>query len=392
MYKIQRSVDQTKQSDFKSKNQVDHLKNQLINYIYTSIDISRFKYELLQYENTLNQLIRQRYFVSANFSGSNCLLVFTTIKGKYHSFMVDRKLLSYNLSKIDMSKIYINNINVKLDTSIYSGSIFDGIYIQTKSEKLFLITDIYLFRGQDFSNSKINDKLFIIKKYLDVNYSQSENDNDIILTVNKLFDIHETENLISNVIPQYKDYSVRGICFYPETSGTKLIFMFGNENRDEKQKSQNNNLNTEIKNIPQTINEHKKTEYKKSDNSSEESSIEHHIKLNKEKVSIPVKHYLPKSGVDCKSYTFEMKKTDKPDVYELFVVTLSSDKKKLKRQKVGIALVPSKYRSDWCKKTLDTSEGSVLVNCIYHDDKQKWEPTDISTATKPSFVSQFDVK
>lgn len=385
MYRIQKP-NENRLVESKSNNQIDHLKTQLINYIYSTVDISRFKFDLLKFDNQLPLLLKQKYFVSANFSGSNCLLVFVTIKGKYHSFLVERKSLSYNLSKVDMAKVAITNISVKLDASIYSGSIFDGIYIQTKNEKLFVICDIYQLRGQDQTSARLDSKLITIKKYLDVNYTQSENSNDLILSVNKLFNIDKTDHLISDVIPSLKEYNVRGICFYPETSGTKLIFMFDNDSRnDEKEKSNP---------IPITQNLFKKnnhqSEQSKSNSSEGTSPVENLIKINKEKIINKSVCYIPKKNTDPKTYTFEMKKTDKPDVYDLNIVKYASDNVKLKRVKVGIAYVPSKSKSEWCHSIFESKE-SQLVNCIYHKDKQKWEPIDIDkTAKRPSLADDFD--
>ena len=212
-------------------NGVDQFKKQLVDYVYSSVNISKFKYELLQYDSELSQLLKQKYFVSVNFSGSNCLLVFTKIKDKYHSYLIDRKTLSYDPSKIDITKVKTTNVKVKLDHSVYLGTIFDGIYIQTKDEKLFVITDIYLFRGEDFTNTHLDTKLLTIFSYLKSNYDDDDKDNNIILTVNKLFDFDKAGHLVNTVIPNMKNTFIRGICFYPEISGTKLIYLFGNETR-----------------------------------------------------------------------------------------------------------------------------------------------------------------
>ena len=401
MYRIQKSVE-NKLLESKSNTQINHLKTQMINYIYTTVDISRFKFDLLKYDNQLSLLLKQKYFVSANFSGSNCLLVFTTIKGKYHSFLVERKSLSYNLSKVDMSKVNIINVSIKLDSSIYSGSIFDGIYIQTKNEKLFVICDIYQMRGQDFTNTKIDSKLLTIKKYLDVNYVQSDNNGELALSVNKLFEIDQTDHLIADVIPSIKDFSVRGISFYPETSGTKLIFMFDNESRnEEKDKTQiipinGHQINQINHSVPQQNLFKKHISGQSKTNSSESTSpIENNnnniVILNKEKIINQIKHYIPKENTNPELYVFEMKKTDKPDVYDLNIVTPASDKTKLKRLKIGIAYVPSKNRSNWCKSLFETTD-AVLVNCIYHDDKQKWEPVNLDKkAKRPSISTEFDI-
>ena len=176
---------------------IDQLKQQLINHIYNSIDLSNFKYKLLEVESELSQLIERKYFVSANFSGSNCLLVFSKVRDKYHSFLVDRKTLSYNSQKVNLNEVKIINVNLKLDLDVYQGTIFDGILIQGKSEKTYVITDVYTFKGKDLTKSQLDSKLLTVITYLKSNYDQADKTNDLTVTVNKLFKIDETEHVVN---------------------------------------------------------------------------------------------------------------------------------------------------------------------------------------------------
>jgi hypothetical protein len=402
MYRIQRqntygqinqSGQSSNQNDFNFG--VDQLKQQLINYIYGTVNLSQFKYELLQFETELPQLIEKKFCVSANFSGSNCLLVFTKIRDKYHSFLVDRKTLSYNSQKVNLKNVKILNIHVKLDLEIYQGSIFDGTYIQGKNDKTFVITDIYTFKGQDFSKSQLNSKLLTLHTYLKYNYNQDSKDNDLCIMVNKLYQLNETEHLVNNVIPKIKEFSVRGICFYPEISGTKLIFLFGNESRKEPIDSAPAfNLNKPNYSDSYRI--------KHTDRSSS-SPVEKDIELKSDDLIIMpptniVKNvktiYIPQKGKIDENYVFEMKKTDNVDVYYLNVVEHVKDGTitRLKRTKIGIAFIPDISRSKWCRETVESSNDKVLVHCKYYPDKQKWEPVLISSAKRPSSIDEFDLK
>ena len=86
MYRIQSGAEKQNGSSG-----ADQTKQQLINFIYKNVNLSMFKYDTLEVESELPQLISKTYYVSANFSGSNCLLVFAKIKEKFHIFLVDRK-------------------------------------------------------------------------------------------------------------------------------------------------------------------------------------------------------------------------------------------------------------------------------------------------------------
>ena len=108
---------QSNQSNQSNKQNHD-LTKQLVGSIFAQQNISNFKYEVIQYESDLSKLIRQKFFTSINFCGTNSLLVFTKISGKHYCFTVERQTLSYNFSKIDYSKVKIDMRNLKLDIDL----------------------------------------------------------------------------------------------------------------------------------------------------------------------------------------------------------------------------------------------------------------------------------
>ena len=157
----------------------------------------------------------QKFYISANLSGSNYLLVFCKIKSKTYSFMIDRKTLSFNSDQIKYENVNIMPVNIKLENSIFDGTIIDGIYIKhdKKKEKFFVITDLYMFRGVTTEKDKINMKLLNIETYLDYNMKSCQN---LILTINKLYELENIDKLVNNDIKKTHDFHVRGLSFYPE--------------------------------------------------------------------------------------------------------------------------------------------------------------------------------
>lgn len=379
MYRINQK-DNFANSNANPKFGVDQLKEQLVNYIFNVVDLSRFKYELLQFDTELHQLVEKKYFLSANFSGSNCLLIFTKIRDTYHSCLIDRKTLSYNRQKINVNDVNTFPVNLKLDREIYNGTIFDGIYVQGK-KKTFVITDVYFFKGQDYTMSKLDSKLLTIFSYLRSNYNENEKNNNIILTVNKLYPLEKIESLVETEIPQIKDFFVRGIAFYPEKSGTKLIYLYGNENKD-------NNAPGQMMIQPKTNTNLKQQPKQKQESNSSPEAVQVTSKVKKQSKLF----YCPKDKQD-EEYVFQMKSTEMPDVYLLNVVepVKKDGKTLLKTIKIGIAFIPTASRSKWCKELMKNSNGNILVHCKFNSEKMTWEPIKLSELKKPSLVEEFEV-
>jgi hypothetical protein len=391
MYRI---YNNTVRDEYDNENRNDHTKKQCVDYIYETIDISRFKYEMLRFESELPQLLEKRYYVSANFSGNNCFLIFTKIKDKYHQFLIDRKTLSYNSEKVVLSQVRITPINVKLDINIYKekGSIFDGIFITGKNNsKTFIITDVYAFKGQDMTNTPIDSKLLQVMTYFSSNYKPSDRENNLSIIINKLYPISSIDTLINNTIPKIKEFVVKGICLYPEKSSTKLVYMFDNATNTEDTRLPVKNFreNTRTKTDSPPQNEYNPRQQSQSINESQNIIPSVVKKIEKEV-------YIPKAGTKDTDYIFEMKKTEIVDVYNLNVVepTTNEGKKVFKRVKIGLALVPGMERSVWCQELFEDGNNTsgCLVNCKFHIEKQKWQPIQIAEGAKrPSTSDEFTI-
>jgi hypothetical protein len=369
---------------YKSFQAVNPIKNKLVDYIYEMIDISKYKFELLKQEEDLEKLLTKIYFISPNYSGTNCLLVFTKIRDKQYSFLLDRHTISYNYQKINYDTIKIDFVCLKINDNIYNGTIFDGTFIKSYTGNTFVITDVYLFNGKNMEHMTIDNKLKTILSYLSSYYDSNNTENTIELTLNKLYPIKQTKNVIDKIIPNLKTFSIRGVCFYPEISATKLIYLFSNSLKTDDKKDLvkhdskfNNKYDGKYDKYDKPIEKIKFTEPIKYEEKYEDSE------KSEEKIT---SMYIPKKGKSDDDYNFEMKKTDISDVYILNGLELY--KKRMKRKKICYAYIPTMSRSKWCKELFIDAD-SVVVKCKFHKDKNKWEPVSV-TDDKPTLITSFD--
>ena len=386
----------------------DILNKQLIGSIFSQQDISNFKYEIIQYESDLSKLLLKKFFTSINFCGTSSLLVFTKLNNKHYCFTVERQTLSYNFNKIDYSKVKIDMRNLRLDYDIYQGTILDGILVKTSNkDDLFIISDVYTFRGINYTKTRLDDKLKIVVDYLKENYSEDHLENNLRLTINKIYPIDKTSHVVNKILPDIKDLKYRGLCFYPEFSETKLIFMFNNnaDNTNKKDTSQNSMYTrdlsqivkknmSDIKPVIKTIH----TNTNRINTINKNSLDSEPVQATKSPVQATIQpqyQYINTSGKEIFA-TLEVKPTTNVDVYKVNAVerTNIDGKKILKRIQMGIAYISGINQSHKLKQIFQNNGGKqVLMKCKFNDDKNKWEPLEIDTVAKhPTFITDIDLE
>lgn len=320
------------------------VKKQVINYIYQSVNLSKYKYKILEFESDLPLLKETKYFVSANYNGIHSLLVFIKLQNKFYSFIIDRKTMFYKVDQIDFNKVKFITANIRLDDTIYNGTIFDGVLLYNNNHrqnnyqnKIFIINDAYYFRGANLINEKINFKMINLSSYIDTYYKADNYMNNISVMINKVYEMSETKKLI-NVYTTNSKFStnIKGIAFYPEISGTKLIYLYNN-----------NTVITE----------------------------EGDTKSAAPEMSPIVKTVKPTINTDNLEFVFKMKNTDIVDVYNLYLAEYftQNNKSYVKCKKFCIAYIPTNECSEFCKNLFKNDE-DVYVECKYIPDKDKWIP------------------
>jgi hypothetical protein len=350
------------------------IKKILIDYVHATVNLSNYKYKLIEYEHDLQLLKEKIYTISSNYMGVNGLLVFLKVNDQFLSYIIDKKYLTYNLEKIDYSKIKILPIKHHLDETIYNGTIIDGVQLFDERDgmKKFVINDVYYFRGQNLTESRMVHKMLNISAY----FQSCENNNtkilnDTIFIVNKSYGMDEIDNLINKYIPKLQHYkAVSGVAFYPEFSAMKLIYLFSNSNEVDKPQSnkiQQNNNNVQSNNMfnnilqPQTI---KNNEYEIIDEKNED--------------------------LNTNTLTFKVKKTNTNDVYHLYLAQLLPDNK-LKYNKIGIAYMPTIECSHLCWNAFSNSNGAdLLMDCKYDEVKNMWIPVKLAQGKRVDLITSLD--
>jgi hypothetical protein len=172
-----------------------------------------------------------------------------------------------------------------------------------------------------------------------------------------------------------KNLLIKGIAFYPEISGTRLIFMFNNEIKT--------NQNIDNKSID------KKERENQNDNIMRNLDERDGLKNKKIKV-----RYVCKSSNPVFA-TFQLKKTADIDVYKLYLVESSKQNEKnvWKSKRMGIALIPTKECSILCKNIFNKNNNKVFMKCKFISEKNKWQPIEEDLkSTMPTNIDEIEAQ
>lgn len=337
------------------------IKEQILDYVYNAITLSNYKYKLIECEYDLPLIKEKQYFVSPNYNGINGLLVFIKIKNRYMSCIIDRKTLTYELGQVDYNKVRIIPISFKFDEEIYNGTIYDGVLLYNIFDgvKHFIINDVYYLMGKNMTAEKINNKMIHISAYL----KTIKNDtslNNIVLKTNKLYELKDIQQLVNLYIPKSKyNRSIKGLAFYSIISEMKLIYLYSNGIHDKNECH-----------IKQSVTDNKQLAINYTTNMSDISDISN---ISKVKFNTQT------------NIIFKMKTTNIADVYNLYLgYKLTEEGKKLFRcKKIGIAYIPTKECSHFCKKIFnDNNTDTLLVECSLDTDKNRWIPVKLAENKK----------
>jgi hypothetical protein len=311
-------------------------KQKVIDWLYLKLDLSKYRYIIMNNVSKLKFLQDNEHYVSPNFKGYNYLLIMVKINNKNLCLAIDRKKLSYHKNQIDMKTLQIIQINIKTNDIMFDGSIYDGKIIKSNNKYVYLIQDCYYSMGNRMIDTEMNDKMNKLDEIIKNNFkkdSQIYCDN-FELKLNKLYVYKELEELINNL--DKLSVETNGLLFYPKKSGVNILYL------DKK----TDKVDIETKNCE--IIEQKSYDI-----------IHNFVDLLKSR-----KYSYESNG---KNKIYWLSRTSIPDVYDLSEIENSD--------KIGIALIPNLKISQMCDDIIN--DKPIKFNCIFSPKFKKWIPLDL---------------
>ena len=134
------------------------LKTKIIDYIFSIIDLSKYRYNMLENQQQLNFLKINEHYVSPNFKGFNYFLMFYKFNNISYCVAIDKKNLSYHKNTTDIKKIYMYKIKVMASQSVFRGTLLDAKLIKN----IMLVKDCYNLMGNNITEMEMNEKMIYI--------------------------------------------------------------------------------------------------------------------------------------------------------------------------------------------------------------------------------------
>ena len=306
------------------------IKNKIIDYLFNSLEMSKYRFNMLDNLHKINFLKDNIHYVSPNFKGFNYFLIFVNINNINQCFVIDKKKLSYHRNKVNAKFINIYRIKIQTSLSLYNGTIFDAKLVRKNSKYIMLIKDCYIMMGNKVLTMEMSDKMKYINSIINTQFTNSCK--NFLIKVNRLYRYEDIDNIVNNIIPTC-DIDILGLVFFPKYSGITTIYI---DKKQEKIDIQNNTENVTnesyhlIKNIVEFLSQRK---------------------------------YSYEEGTTTKLY---IKKTEITDVYDLY----DED------TKVGIAHVPNMKTSLMLQKSV-TTDKKYIVNCVFNKKFNKYIPLNL---------------
>jgi hypothetical protein len=356
-----------------------NIKELILDYLYNRIEIGDHKYTIIKNIGDIYELKNNRYYVSGNSCGINSIIIFMKKNNNYYSYLIDRRSISYNRQSLNKSKVRFTEIKLSVDLKLYEGTIIDGILIDNDTNKislnntkntnekmLFMISDIFLLNGKSVINMNYKKKMYMMNDMIN-KFIEKNSKNNIELFISQPYELNQIPNLFEEYINNNnKKFNIKGIVFYPEISGSKIIYIF--DKNDEKIKDELMHGSININNLNK-INE--EPEIKELINTDKKTIFKYEVK-NIENIN------------EIKS-NLEMKKTLITDVYKLYGIFLYNNNKYFKR-KIGIAYIPTFTLSLKCKNLFLNKE-SIIMNCLLNISKNKWIPIEEADIQKIDIIN-----
>ena len=202
------------------------IKSKIFNYLVESVSKSKLESNLIRNECNLNDLLDNNYNILPNIVGEDYIFICKKLNDKYYVVLVEKN--SFDLSNINFNKINIISLKIRLNLKSYDGTIFEGRLVNLGGTNVFIINKVFMLDGNKLDNLALDDIYEKTNEFIDNSYILDTNMNSILFKLNRVYKIHEFDDLLSNKLKSSK-YKFSSIDFVKSNFENTYRLYFSNQ-------------------------------------------------------------------------------------------------------------------------------------------------------------------
>jgi len=323
---------------------LQELTNKLTNY---GIDIEYKRYHFLD-KNRANELKQKEHSFVLNTYGAKYLLFLTYVNFKPYALYINRKNATFFLVK------------TRFDSNLYNDTILEGETIKINEKWYFYVSDCLVYKKENIIVQSYVKRYEILQNILENDYVSDSYMEPFRLIKKDKYDYEDIIG-VKNKVVEIMPFRVNGYVFKClENASYDILYIFP-ECRNKQTDDGGNCRSPTIPIIPQSGGDNNM-----GNSHAQSLGGDHHIQPTNQ----PTNQLVQPKGKD--DATFLMKKTEFPDVYEIYMYDSSNSKK----AKVGYAGIPNIECSIMVKNWFIDKE-EIYAKCKKNVVNEKWIPMQI---------------
>ena len=205
------------------------IKSKIFNYLVNNVSSNKLYNNLIKNDNNLNEILDNGYSILPNIVGEDYIFICKKLNDKYYVVLIEKN--SFDLNNINFNKINIISLKIRLNLRSYDGTIFEGRLVNLGGSNVFIINKVFMLNGDGLNNLNMDDIYERTNNFIDNSYIIDTNMNSILFKLNRLYELSEFDDLLSNRLVNSK-YKFSNIDFIKSDFENTYRLYFSNQDNN----------------------------------------------------------------------------------------------------------------------------------------------------------------
>lgn len=202
------------------------VKSKIFNYLINNVKNYKLNNNFIKSKGNLDELLDEEYKILPNIVGEDYIFLCKRLNDKYYVVLIEKN--SLDLDNINFNKINIISLKIRLNCKCYDGTIFDGRLVNLGGVNVYIINKVFMLYGNELDGLSLDDKFDKVNEFIDNSCIIDSNMNSILFKLNRLYNINEFGDLVSNKLVSSK-YKFSSLDFVKSDFSKSYRLYFSNQ-------------------------------------------------------------------------------------------------------------------------------------------------------------------